>query len=285
MSASPVRTPSDALSPLEPGATVELGGWRLVVGDDGTVEHLDGTAAPLCSVAQQTFDAGDYERWYSTYNGSVTPDDEWWARWDNTKPGLEHSGARSAWWRTELVGAWVGQDELGAVLVVEQRIVAGAGDPVAVPSSYRTTIRATAATSPTAGDGALELELAWWDRPAARWPGAVWWRMAPPVTDPSGWRMVKLGELVSPFDVVAGGGTRLHVVDRLVHGDGTSIELIDTGLVAPGRPRLLVWDDEPVSLDQGWHVCVHANLWGTNFPMWVEGDGRCRAVLHRTAPL
>jgi hypothetical protein len=24
---------------------------------------------------------------------------------------------------------------------------------------------------------------------------------------------------------------------------------------------------------------VHDNLWGTNFPMWVEGDGRVRVCL------
>ncbi len=281
----PARPTCDPLEPLEPGVAVELGGWRLRVGDDGTVERLDGAVAPLCSVGQQTFDAADYERWYSTYNASVTPDDEWWARWDNTKPGLECSGARSAWWGGELTGAWVGRDELGEVLVVEQRIACSPVDPVAVPSAYRTTIRASAVTGTAAAPGALELELAWWDRPAARWPGAVWWQLAPPVTDPFGWWMVKLGELVSPFDVVAGGATRLHVVDRIVHRDGTSIEPIDSGLVAPGPPRLLVWDDEPVSLDQGWYVCVHANLWGTNFPMWAEGDGRCRAVISRTAGL
>ncbi len=274
---SPRRLSTEALEPVAVDQVVELGGRSLRVDSDGSV--LDGSvldgAGVLCAVGQQTFDADDFERWYSTYNASVTPDNEWWARWDNTKPGLEHSGARSAWWGTRLVGAWVGEDERGPLLVVEQRIDAAPDDPVAVPSSYRTTLRSAAA-----GTG-LELELAWWDRPAARWPGALWWRLSPRVTDPVGWRMVKLGAEVSPFDVVAGGARRLHVADRLVHSDGTTIDLMDTGLVAPGPPRLLVWDDEQAALpdgwlSDGWHVCVHANLWGTNFPMWVEGDGRCR---------
>jgi hypothetical protein len=56
-------------------------------------------------------------------------------------------------------------------------------------------------------------------------------------------------------------------------------DLVDSGLVSPGAPRLLVWDDAPADPSGGWHVCVLANLWGTNFPMWSEGDGRCRVVL------
>ena len=84
---------------------------------------------------------------------------------------------------------------------------------------------------------------------------------------------------MSPLDVVDRGGRALHVAQRLDHPDGVQVELLDTGLVAPGAPRPLVWDDEPVDLSGGWHLCVLANLWGTNFPMWDEGDGRCRVVL------
>jgi hypothetical protein len=92
--------------------------------------------------------------------------------------------------------------------------------------------------------------------------------------------MAKLDEQVAPFDVVDGGGRFLHVADRLAHPDGVTVELLDTGLVSPGTPRPLVWEPERrVELSEGWHVCVVSNLWGTNFPMWIEGDGRCRVEL------
>ena len=71
----------------------------------------------------------------------------------------------------------------------------------------------------------------------------------------------------------------MHVAERLEHPDGVRLELLDTGLVAPGAPRLLVADDAPVDLSVGWHLCVLANLWGTNFPMWNEGSGRSRVEL------
>ena len=261
---------------------MSLGPWQVQVDSSGAVVGFSGEdgrrwaspAAPLLQVGQRTFDAADYERWYRTYNASTTPPDEWWARWDNTKPGLERTAARSQWWSPELVGAWSGSDGTGPVVVIDQRIDATASDPISTPELWRTTLRCDVDASDR-----LLIELCWFGLRAARWPTAMWWRVAPLGLDPAGWTMTKLGEAVSPFEVVAGGGAHLHVAEQLTHCDGVRVELIDVGLVAPGAPRLLEWDDRPVDLSDGWHLCMLANLWGTNFPMWNEGDGRCRITL------
>lgn len=280
-SSEPAMLPTAQLEPVQEGQRVEMAGWVMKVDGEGNI--IQGESSMLSAVSQQTFDAADYERWYDTYNASVGLDDEWWARWDNTKPGLERSGARSAKWPTTLVGAWIGTDEQGELLVVDTRVVTTDDDPVSAPDLYRTTLRPSRSRAPSSytrsSPVGLSLELAWWNRAAARWPGAVWWQLSPRVAGPDGWQMVKLGEKVSPFDVVDGGARHLHVADSLVHADGTVVELLDSGLVAPGDPKLLIWDASPVSLASGWHVCVHNNVWGTNFPMWVEGAGRCRVVL------
>ncbi len=282
MLADATRPPSRELSGewqrVASGGSIELGPLRLVVGDDGAVVGCTGpdgverasVEAPLLQVHQQTVDSDDYERWYATYNASVTAADEWWARWDNTKPGLATSGARAASWWPTLTDLRVGEDQHGPAVVIDQQISAAASDPVAVPERYRTVLRWDADRR------RLLAELAWWDRPAARWPGVSWWRVSPSVSAPEDWRMVKLGEPVAPLDVVAEGGRTWHVVERLRHHDGVEVELIDNGLVVVGRPRLLVWDDAPVDPASGWHVCLLANLWGTNFPMWHDGAGRCR---------
>ena len=275
------RTPVDGLAVGAAGEEVALGPMRLSVDASGAVVRCAGRGgrdwaspdAPLLQVAQQTFDASDYDRWYATYNASVTEPDDWWARWDNTKPGLERSGARSAWWPSVLTGLWVGEDDQGPVVVIEQRTLADAADPVATPSSWCTTLRWDDE------EGQLQVDLTWWSLPASRWPAAIWWRVAPVVSATGAWTMTKLGEAVAPGDVVPGGGRSLHVADELVHPEGARVDLVDSGLVAPGAPRLLVWDDAPADPSGGWHVCVLANLWGTNFPMWSEGDGRCRVVL------
>jgi hypothetical protein len=92
--------------------------------------------------------------------------------------------------------------------------------------------------------------------------------------------MHKSGATVSPLEVVDGGGRWWHVAERLDHPEGVTVDLVDTGLVSPGTPRTLQWDPgAPVDPGQGWHVAVLANLWGTNFPMWVEGAGRARVGL------
>ena len=62
--------------------------------------------------------------------------------------------------------------------------------------------------------------------------------------------------------------------------EGIELELVDTALVAPGRGELIDVLDRPVETADGWSVLVQNNLWGTNFPMWVEGDGRVRVRLH-----
>jgi hypothetical protein len=285
----------EQLVPVVVGERVVLGGWELEVDPtDGAVVHLrdpDGRSwatreAALARWSLQSFDAADFERWFTTYNGATLPEDLGWARWDNTKPGLEHSGAEARWRTPSPTAMWRGEIDGCEVLVVELRFGAAASEPVSVPAIAYLTITAPVSVSAALSGGAvgdrpeLSFELSWFDLPAARWPVAWWWSFAPAVEDASGWRMEKLGELVAPLDVVPGGAHRLHAADRLVHPE-VSLELVDAPLAAPGAPRLLQWDEEPVDLRDGWHLCLYDNLWGTNFPMWIEGDGRARVGLRR----
>ncbi len=237
---------------------------------DADKQGLASPDAPLARLEFQTFDAADFERWYSTYNAGTADEDEWWARWDNTKPGLDGSGALSRWWTPRLTEVVEQGDAVVAVLTFD----APADAPVSLPARAEMTVSRV-----DGDDAAVEFELQWFDRPAARWPGAVWWTFAPPVERPEQWRMSKLDEWVSPFEVVPGGGVHLHCADRVRHAAGVELELIDSSLVAPGRPRLLEWPPVPVDLSDGWHVCLHDNVWGTNFPMWDDGAHKFRVRL------
>lgn len=258
-----------------------LGDWSVVVDTtDGSLRSLlDGRgrehvgAGGLGAVTIRTHDADDFERWFRTYNADTTAEDEWWARWDNTKPGLEHSGARSDQWHVVLHEVFRGEDDSGPVLALRLGTSAGPDDPVAAPAELWQLVR------PAPDGGAVAFELSWFDLGAARWPMTVWWGFDPQVDDPAAWWLWKLGERISPFDVVADGGRRLHVVDRVEHADGTRLVPVDSGLVAPGDTDLLRWHDRQVDLSSGWQLCLFANLWGTNFPMWTEGDARFRVEL------
>ena len=285
--AAVASAPLEQVGVQEPVSLVTPDGVELVVGVDGAIRHLvdargrvlaDATH-PLAALRIQTFDAADLERRYSSYNSVTSPEDEWWARWDNTKPGLERTDARS--------GAWSPRSQVTTVETADGAFVVrtglrfgideGARSSVAVPEQLVQTVTARVAVS---GRLELDVELTWFGLPAARWPVAWWWQFDPLVTDPGGWRLQVFDELVDPHDVVRHGGRHLHCADRLLHAEeGLDLELVDTALVSPGRGELIDVLDRAVDLDQGWSVLLYDNLWGTNFPMWVEGDGRARVRL------
>ncbi len=115
---------------------------------------------------------------------------------------------------------------------------------------------------------------------ANRRPEAFWLSFAPVAPELGGWRLDKLGQWVDPNDVIDDGGRHLHGVGRGViyreQTDAISLETLDAHLVAPGRPALLQFDNEPLALDGGMHVNLYNNLWGTAFPQWCDQDMRFR---------
>ncbi|MFZ4519361.1 MAG: DUF5054 domain-containing protein [Microthrixaceae bacterium] len=245
-------------------------------------ESLAGPDHPVGRVRHRTHSAADYERWFATYNSGTRPEDEWWARWDNTKPGLERSGARSAWYVPSLVGVWSGTPTPGRhVLVLEATFP----DPTREASAAPPWLLFEWSVTDDDPDR-LSLRLQWVAKPAARWPESTWLQLRPLVADPAGWSMVKLGEPVSPLDVVARGGRSLHAAERLVHpAAGVAVELWDAPLLAPGGARPLEFTDDPPDLSAGWDVGLYSNLWGTNFPMWCPGDASFRLDLRWTPSL
>ncbi|MHB1140022.1 MAG: DUF5054 domain-containing protein, partial [Microthrixaceae bacterium] len=287
------------LAPLEDPTTIVRGaGVELALGPDGSVAHLLDRGGvvratpehPLGAFRIQTLDAEDLARRFDSSNAGTRDEDRWWAVWDFTKPGLERSAARSARWPARLRRAWSGERDGELVVVAELDVLDEHGGepvgeqdgaPVAVPARlFQQIVVAGGEDGGEDGATTVELDLRWFGLPAARWPVAWWWRVAPPVADPSGWRMQVFDELVEPDDVVRHGGRALHCADGVVHAaEGVELELVDTALVSPGTPDLIEVLDRVVDVTAGWHVLLHDNLWGTNFPMWTEGDGRARVRL------
>lgn len=229
----------------------------------------------------RTFDGDDYARFRSAYNVNG-PEDEHWARHDFAKPGIDAAGAVSAWW--EPAGTEVshrrddtaGTDEVLVVLRLPTEAVERFGAPAEVTARW---------TFPDDRPVA-RLDLQWSGKRPCRFPEASWLCFTPALVDPSGWRLDKLGEWIDPADVVPGGGRRLHGVGagaRYAGPDG-ALELVtlDAALVAPGAPDLLRFDNEPLDLAGGMHLCLHDNVWGTNFPMWFGEDARFRVALDLT---
>lgn len=117
----------------------------------------------------------------------------------------------------------------------------------------------------------ISLELRGAD--ASRLPEAGWLGFRP-LTGPGTWSLGKLGTRVDPRDVVRNGNRSLHAVAEVTHAGERSFALrpLDAALVAVGRPALLRNENAVAEPEDGFHVNLHNNVWGTNFTMWLDDD-------------
>ena len=277
------------LESVRVGKVVDLGSWFVALDPETgalsyLVEQATGRARAgahdlVGLLSYQSFDASDYERFYAGLTPS--PEDDWWARWDNTKPGIDVAGAVSGSWTPTPTDAWMRTsttDDLHAMVVrleFPDEIVGRLGAPPVVWMELRSAV----------GSSDLDLVVQWPAKPANRLPEAMWWSFDLDVAQPDLWTIDKMGQQVSPLDVVGHGGRSLHAVGDggLSYGGGPDgfLRLLshDASLVAPGRPNLLDADPPVPDLSGGWHVLLLDNCWGTNFPMWPEGAMSFRVTL------
>jgi hypothetical protein len=126
----------------------------------------------------------------------------------------------------------------------------------------------------------IDVGISWFNKQACRLPEASWFSFGLKVDNPNLWKMDKLGQLVSPLEVVKNGNRNLHAVNSGVYYDGSDgkvhLETLDAPVVSPGEKRLLQFDQSFAALDGGMHFNLHNNVWGTNFPMWFEGNCKFR---------
>lgn len=132
----------------------------------------------------------------------------------------------------------------------------------------------------------VSLTLKWFHKPASRLPEALWFSFVPPVSHDGRFAMDKMGQDVSPLDVVKGGNRSLHGIIRGVsyHDPRSAFELesLDAFLVAPGRRSLLIFDNQQPDMTGGLHFCLCNNLTGENFRMWFEEDMQFRFAFKPT---
>ena len=240
-------------------------------------------APGLALFRYQTFSADDYLRYWQRY---CVRKREWqiqsWARTDLTKPGLEATGAGHRWWLPRLERLFAGEDDGGIHLLAELSLDEESWTTYGAPRS------ATLEVTLPRQKPALDLTLQWFDKPACRMSEALWLSFVPIGTQSKGWLLDKMGQAVSPLDVVRNGNRHLHAVDsgmsyRDARG-GLRLETLDAPLVAPGEPALVEFRNRQPRLSQGMHVNLYNNVWTTNFRLWYEDDARFRFVLAFETP-
>jgi hypothetical protein len=274
---------TEGLAPLAPGAEIEAAHFVVALDTTtGAIRRLQDRKTGrewasaqhlLASFRYQTFSSADFARFNKAYNTRPMG-------YDFSKPGLEKYPAQSRTWQPSLQEARAGKDGARQRIVVDLRMPqaeAALAGLVSWPERLTMEIRLPD------GEPVVEIILQCFNKRANRLPEAMWLSFSPVAPEGEGWRLEKVNRPVSPHDVIAGGGLHLHAVTRNVsYSDAKgsfTLETLDAPLVSPGQRGLLVFDNNLPEMQEGVHVNLYNNLWGTAFPQWYGDDMRFRFVI------
>ncbi len=242
--------------PVAPAGDLSDGGWSATLapatGDIVEITapsglRLSGQDGALFAFRHESHDADDIRRHMDSY----LMHGEEWAILDHGKPGLAAARpAESAVWAPEPA-------EGGFAMPERARRDLGA------PSRVGYALCA---------DGeALILTLTLRGKPANRMPEAGFLHITP--RGVTGWQVRKMG--LWHADYVRRGGARLQAAEAVRSCGGAfalAIDLIDAALVAPVAGGFMPYLPDGPDWSQGLRVNLYNNKWGTNFPMWWEGE-------------
>ena len=231
---------------------------------------------PLALFRYEVFSQADYDRFLEQYIINLSQNLSWASK-DFGKPGIEHLVKEHRSWLPLVSAMYRRQDESGTHLLLEMTM------PEESITEYGAPRHLTLEVDLPHDEALIQITLQWFEKQANRLPEAFWLSFSPLVEDAHGWRMEKLGQWISPREVVPDGNRKMHAV-----GTGVSyrdaqgsllLETLDAPLVAPGKPSLLNFNNQQPDLQKGMHINLYNNVWGTNFPQWYEEDARFRFVL------
>jgi len=231
---------------------------------------------PLGLLCYETFAQADYDRFYRQYIIERSKDTSW-AVQDFTKPGIEAAGAQHNEWLPELRQIYHRASAQAEQFILCLEPADTAWQEFGCPRTFYLRVELSKVKP------VIEFDLQWFHKQANRLPEAIWFSFAPLTSSRTGWKLKKLGQEISPFNVIRNGNRKLHaVMPGVAYRDeqaGFVIDSLDAPLVAPGRRSLLNFNNCLPRKDHGMHFLLYNNIWGTNFPMWYEEDARFRFIV------
>lgn len=239
-----------------------------------------GESNRLARFTYEVFSQEDYDRFLDQYEYNRKT--EWFAN-DFSKPSIAGVSPTHRRWRPRLDGIWIRTDALGTRFILEMAAPPEAAVDFGCPASLFIEARFPV------GERTVQFNVQWFNKNACRMPEAMWLSFSPKVVRASGWTVNKMGQRISPLEVIRNGNRKLHAVGKGVEyrddRGGLVIDSLDAPLVAPGEMSLLDFNNRHPPLRRGMHFNLYNNLWGTNFPMWFEDDARFRFILKCTSPV
>ncbi|TAX56580.1 DUF5054 domain-containing protein [Rhizobium leguminosarum] len=246
---------------------LQAGGWSIALdsasGDVAAITSpsgrtISGRDGSLIAYRYESYDAGDVIRHMETY---LTHRQEW-AVLDHDKPGLAQSGAALS---KVFLPALEATDGAGILLSMPAEAVQKYGAPPHVMLHF------------IAEGDRLDLRLTLHDKPANRMPEASFLSFTPDRA--ADWIFRKMGLWHRSGNIATSGGGQLQAVTsaRCDLADGSlTIETFDAPLVAPQSSDFMTFCRTLPDFTAGIRFNLHNNKWGTNFPMWWQGDFQAR---------
>ncbi len=249
--------------------SISINGWTVTLDAHGALTSLSNERlgidrrVDVGRFVYETFGGKDVDDCFFDY-GRDADKNFAWAACDFGKPGLRYeSGVRHGRWQAAADELRQFGDTLTAFLSGAPEACESYGCPRELALTYRFL-----------ADEIL-LTLSWCGKDAIRSPEALWLGFDLGGVSPHRWRMTKLGQDVSPLEVVSSGNRRLHCVERLNCEsalESLAIETMDAPLVSMGGRYLYDVSDAVSDLNNGFWFLLYNNRWGTNFPQWFEDD-------------
>jgi hypothetical protein len=231
---------------------------------------------PLALFTYQTLGPEAYDAFIAAYLKVKT----WWGPQDFGKPNIAHFGAVTREWHPVLRQCWVSENALQHRLLAELAMddpASAAAGLVAWPASLYLEI-----IMPK-NQPQLQIRFTTLGKQQNRLPEAMWLTFNPITSDAQGWELEKVGQSVRPADVVRGGGRSMHAVsERLRYRDARGnfeLATLDAPVVALGARSPIDFSLELPTMQDGVHIGLYNNAWGTNYPQWCGGDWMYRFTL------
>jgi hypothetical protein len=270
-----------SMQEVEPGAVIETQLFRMRIDPKtGAITMLESkrTGArfaneqyPLALFTYQTLSQGDYDQFLKSYITVQTD----WAPKDFGKPNIGRYGAESRKWHATTAKVWRAQADDADRVVVQLDLGAQAADAVTAWPEKTFLQVDFSHDSPI-----IDIDLSWFGKHANRMPEALWLTFQPEAGEQEKWRLWKLEQPVSPFEVVSGGNRHMHAITGpLSYRDekrSVSIESLDAVVVSLGEMSPIYFSKDQPDLSKGFHYSLFNNGWGTNYVQWFGEDARFR---------
>ncbi|KAF1300885.1 DUF5054 domain-containing protein [Enterococcus sp. JM9B] len=260
------------------GKIYQFGDFEVAFGASGAIEKLNLKGKCLLALnhklgelSYEAYDAIDFQKYLNQYS-RINEDTGSWVFVDFAKRGIEAiPEIQHRWLKPYCEAATIKKDNnqvaVHMSLSFEEGPSAFHGLPQKITLQYLFNLTRNE----------LTLQLLAKEKKRNRMPESYWLETSLNVANPYNWKMSKLGQSLSPYHVISRGNREMHALDQTAlhysSADG-NYQMISkyTPLLSFGERKLLNFDNQCSSLNDGLFINLYNNVWGTNFPAWYEGN-------------